>query len=116
MPQTSPGSPEQVIYNTYIGFFNASEEKLTSCQNDIDYYVTLSFVKYEGEITFTKKVLSDFWDNFPFRIIFMGIENLYQIYIYLQMEPYMKMAFMTARSIVQAGMLPNWDDLLSIGI
>ena len=43
-------------------------------------------------------------------------ENLYQIYIYLQMEPYMKMAFMTARSIVQAGMLPNWDDLLSIGI
>ena len=32
------------------------------------------------------------------------------------MEPYMKMAFMTARSIVQAGMLPNWDDLLSIGI
>ena len=39
-----------------------------------------------------------------------------EIYIYLQMEPYMKMAFMTARSIVQAGMLPNWDDLLSIGI
>ena len=27
--------------------------------NDIDYFVTLSFVKYEGEITFTKKVLSD---------------------------------------------------------
>ena len=29
------------------------------------------------------------------------------------MEPYMKMAFMTCRTIVQAGMLPYWDDLLS---
>merc|ERR1712088_499091 len=33
---------------------------------------------------------------------------------FVKMEPYMKMTFMTARSIVQAGMLPNWDDLLSI--
>ena len=62
MPQTTIRKSRVgnlVIYNTYIGFFYASEEKLTSCQNDIDYYATLSFVKYEGEITFTKKVLSD---------------------------------------------------------
>jgi hypothetical protein len=29
---------------------------------------------------------------------------------FVKMEPYMKMAFMTCRTIVQAGMLPYWDD------